>query len=702
MSIIDLIKNKNIKELKNKLLEDPNININIRDNNYNYFIYYVLLYNQEDILDLILKKHIRLDILDSDGRNILYVPIKFSYNSVLEKLLNYDSSNIGISILDIKDKIGLTALHYSIIFNNYDAFKLLLKNNADILMTNNQELNAFHIAIQYNRMNFFIDLLNNVVDLNFYTIDTENLIQFCIVNDSYDFIQYILKKKININTQESLNGLTALHQIITKNNKGVTIMLLTFGAKVDIADFYGNTSLHYAVTENNLEIIRIIMKYEINYNLTNIDGDTPLHLYLLQSNQDSDIVRKLILHTDLNIQNNQGITCLKRLIDVFIFDEYRDILREKELNFYIGDISESLKDEHIFNVAVDSYYNSLIKNNLNLVEDWEKWCSKSVIDKLKTLKINKTDPKDICKEKIREVIRKEKRTLPKYNNMNLVLDNGIFMNNCYYTGIPLDILSGLLYLFNTFKKRIGLVLDYPLTVNNELENYYRKIGIDFPFKMEFSNCEILWSFQKIFYPSYFDYELQKKLKDDNINFIVIPIGIELQNGSHANILIIDKKGKTVERFEPNGANYPLGLNYNPTLLDSLLENKFVDYNLVLIKPQNFLPTIGFQILENLEESKCKRLGDPNGFCGVWCTWWAYHRIKNPNISNKELAVSLIQIIKMENKSFKNLIRNFSYYIVEVRDNLLKKFHVDINDWMVNNMKDDTINLLEKEILNNII
>ena len=57
---------------------------------------------------------------------------------------------------------------------------------------------------------------------------------------------------------------------------------------------------------------------------------------------------------------------------------------------------------------------------------------------------------------------------------------------------------------------------------------------------------------------------------------------------------------------------------------------------------------------------------------------------------------------MENKSFKNLIRNFSYYIVEVRDNLLKKFHVDINDWMVGNMKDDTINLLEKEILNNII
>ena len=53
------------------------------------------------------------------------------------------------------------------------------------------------------------------------------------------------------------------------------------------------------------------------------------------------------------------------------------------------------------------------------------------------------------------------------------------------------------------------------------------------------------------------------------------------------------------------------------------------------------------------------------------------------------------------KSFKNLIRGFSYYIVEVRDNILKKFNVDINDWMVNNIEIETINLIEKEILKNV-
>ena len=92
------------------------------------------------------------------------------------------------------------------------------------------------------------------------------------------------------------------------------------------------------------------------------------------------------------------------------------------------------------------------------------------------------------------------------------------------------------------------------------------------FKLDFSNIEIIWSYQKIFFPSYFDEEVIVKMKE--YQYIVIPIGIETSIGSHANILFWDIKRKTVERFEPNGSNFPIGLNYNPELLDQLFENKF--------------------------------------------------------------------------------------------------------------------------------
>ena len=52
---------------------------------------------------------------------------------------------------------------------------------------------------------------------------------------------------------------------------------------------------------------------------------------------------------------------------------------------------------------------------------------------------------------------------------------------------------------------------------------------------------------------------------------------------------------------------------------------------------------------------------------------------------------------MENKSFKNLIRNFSSYVTDLRDSVLKKFNIDINDWMVSSVEPVIINNLEKEI-----
>ena len=46
--------------------------------------------------------------------------------------------------------------------------------------------------------------------------------------------------------------------------------------------------------------------------------------------------------------------------------------------------------------------------------------------------------------------------------------------------------------------------------------------------------------------------------------------------------------------------------------------KEYDKDIVYYSPKKFLPTVGFQILENMETEKCKKIGDPNGFCAVWC------------------------------------------------------------------------------------
>jgi ankyrin repeat protein len=696
--IFNLIKLKDFKKIKDAIEKDDTLNLNISDEQNNYFIQYILMYNQIDILKIALEKDIRLDILDIDGRTILHIPIKYNFTECLSLLLEYNKLLIGISIIDIKDKLGLTALHYCVILNNIDCFNLLIKSNADPLIRDNNGNNVVHLSMQYNRKEMTILLINNF-KLDFLSSNHETILQLALSYNNLDIINLILQKKINYNNQEKEYGLGAIHQSIIINNLAVTDKIIKNGGDINLQDYYGNTALMYAINEKLIDHIKLFINYShLNYNLTNLNGETALHLFFKNYNNLSDyhtIISKIIKNTDLNIQDNNGNTCLYYIVKANLLKSFSEIIEHKDLNIFIKDnnnisIYDFIKNKNDeLNIIINSFYNYLQENKDKLIIDWEILCSK-----------NKSEEKK-CKNKIKELIVKENRSIPKVQDYKLILDHGIFINTCFYTGAPLDILFGLLFLYDTFKnKELNLIIDYPLTKNKELEDYYKSLGINYNYKLDFCNFEINWSYQTLIIPTYFDHEIKNKIKTSN--YIIIPIGIETSFGAHANILFYDVKKSLIERFEPNGANFPKGFNYNPTLLDNLLEIKFkkLNNNIKYVKPNEYLPIIGFQILENINDDRCKRIGDPNGFCGVWCIWWIYHKMKNENIESSILAEKLIKEIKFKNLNFKTLIRNFSKNITDIRDQYLNKFDVDINDFINENYDSNILNKLEKKILSN--
>jgi ankyrin repeat protein len=718
--IFNLIKNKKFEEIYNLIKNKKIKEFDIKDNNYNYFIQYIINYNQIEIVKLILKMkeseniNFRIDIIDSDGRSILYNCIKFDYKELINLLIEYNKANIGISIIDMKDRLGLTALHYSVIFNNFEAFTTLLKNKSNPYLITNDGSNVFILALMYKRNNFINYLIDNNYNLNFLTSNGDTLLQIAINYQNIEIINKLLNTNINFNNINFDLGLNVLHQSIIFDNIDLFKKLLMKNIDINMTDFYGNTPLHYIMIDKRVNFLEPFFKFEnIKFNISNINGDIPLHILLdsdIVDDINQSIVNKIILESDLNIQNNQGITCLMVIITKKLLNKFNSLLVLKPLNFFIEDnnFNQIKLTDDILDILVDSYFNQIKIRKEELLEDWEKYCSEDLFEKLKKIIVDKSGAKNsetLCKNKIKDVIIKDKRSLPYVQNINLNLDNGIFLNNCFYTGSPLDILFGLYLLYQDFKsKGLNIILDYPLTINSPLENYYKKTGLDYPYKMDFSNIEIIWTYQKIFFPSYFDDEILKIMK--SAKYICVPIGIETSVGSHANILFWDIKNKTVERFEPNGSHYPIGLNYNPILLDNLIENKFkqFDENISYYPPYKFLPSIGFQILENLETPKCKKIGDPNGFCGVWCTWWVYQRmlnIDNNKLSIETISEELIKWIKFDNQSFKSIIRNFSKKITQNRDIYLKKINIDINDWIVGNYTQDKLNKLEKDIFANI-
>ena len=739
VNLFTYIKDKKFDLLFDTIKTNDTLCLDTTDETNIYLIQYLVMYNYIEIVEYILQNRtIRLDILDTDGRTLLYIPIKYNYIEMLKLILKYDKKNIGISIIDVADIMGYTGLHYTIILNNIKAFNILYHMNVSMDIVDKKQNNIYMVCLQYKRSELLIYILDNEVKKNnninhFTNINGESVLMSAISYDDIKVVQYILNNKDFarqiINIQEYDYGLTALHQAIVLGHDTIVSKMIDLGANVNLSDFLGNTSYHYAVIEKNYSILNYLLNIaDASLTFINMNGETPLHLLLADDIINENIVDpskyqfdinpillKLLQHTDINVMNNDGNTPMHIIVikKLWQLPEVKKILLTKNINIFITNKDNmSVMDlvhsdiEEFTNMVIDSYYNMIKQNKNTIVEKWEMYCANdNLTDLLKILNRHNTGKNSmtICKEHIKKQIDDKIKSIPSMNDIVLNIDSGIYMENCFYTGSTIDILFGLYYLYKN-TGNVQLILEYPLTHNKEIESYYMKIGLNYVFKMEFSNIEIVWSFMKLIYITNFDFIIVNKINNiHNSRYVVIPLGIEVATGSHANIIIIDVTEKIIERFEPNGRNPPRGFFYNPDMLDHLLENKFnnilPDYT--YIKPSTYLPTIGFQILESIENDRCKNIGDPNGFCAVWCIWWAEMKVTNM-IDSKILAEKLINKIKLSNMSFKKLIRNYSHKIVTIRDDFLKRYNLTINDWMNGTYVDNIHDTIENDILNNII
>ena len=148
INLFNLIKNNKIKELTDILHNlDPSIDLNLRDEYNEYLLSYAILYNNLNLIKLFLDKGTNIDITDSDGRCILYTCIKYGYDDITKFIIEFNQNNIGINILDIKDKNNKIALHYAILKKNIKILEILLEAGSNPNSFDNTGYNALHQSL---------------------------------------------------------------------------------------------------------------------------------------------------------------------------------------------------------------------------------------------------------------------------------------------------------------------------------------------------------------------------------------------------------------------------------------------------------------------------------------------------------------------------------------------------------------------------
>lgn len=694
--LFEYISKQDWSNIKKLIEESKDIDLNIRDDSSNYLIQFIVIYNKYDLIDLFVDRKCKIDIIDNEGKTLIYYGIKYNYYKLVEKLLTI--KYIGFPIIDLKDKNKFYPIHYAIMNNNKKILELILEKGGDI---NQKDGNGntplmTSIKLKYNKISKFL-IENPKININITNNIGETALHFACNYEQEPIVELLLNNKdINVNIQDTQSKYTSLMYAVSLNNFIISQMLINHpNINFLIQDTVGNTAYHHGINENvSDDLIKILdekleekKENEHIYNLTNINGNTILHL-LLEKNIQINL-KKYIDNTNLNIQNYNGNT-IWHLLGKRWFN-YISELENKKNNVFIKNKKNEIaydkyKDSDKFiDMLVKSYYNYLKLRKKEWKNDWEVICQNNDLLKKIDFKDNTTEKN--CYEKIKKYINENNVSVP-YKKMRycVLFDNNPLTDFITYTGTSLDILSGMLFLKQF--DNVYTSLNKKFIINDTLTEYYKVLGIIKEIKGEYFNFEITWLYQKIFYPSNFDTIIQS-FKDSNKRFFIIPLGIHQDNGAHANILLYDSKLNEIERFEPSGGEYPFEFNYNPDLLDFYLENYFVEKfkDCKYYKPRSYEMNIGFQTMEVVDINK--KIGDPGGFCGAWSLWWVYMRIKNENIERKKLFIQLVKSIRRNNMSFKTVIRSFSKLITDLRDGLLKKVSLDINKWLNDDFDYDT-------------
>lgn len=713
IKLFEFVQKNDTKQFIDLLLsvaKDEMFDINIRNKSDKYFLSYAILANNIEIVNLLIKFNARLDI-ENDRNSILTIPIHYDNNEMIEVLLKGDSNSFGPSLVDYRDRTNKIPLHHAIEKKNIEAIKILLKYKSNPNIFDKDGSNALFFAVRSKSLEICKLILPGIYNINSKNMSGENVLHLACNLQLYEISKFLIENGIDINVYNIDNEMTPLHFAITTNNKKLLNLLIENGANINAQNVNGNTVLHNALSQKKYEIVDLIFKNKdltnnTIFNLWNIEGDIPLMIFLKNNIElnDSNIIEYfelLVEHSNLNIQDRYGYSPLYYIIKNYDWKQYIYLLNKKKLDIFVKnkkgeiiiDIVQKQDYDDFINLLVDSYLYNLTSQKKIWTEEWDIICGKNfdaLTENEKSKLVVSSEEKFVqkcktsIKDKIINIIEKKNRecnekTFPMVKpNVCVNIVEGNDINLCTFTGNLIDILTGIIYLLKKHKNVCSLIA-----------------GGDRLLDRDFQNFEIEWEEGKLNIGKNFIQNFNRCVAKKR--FVIIPIGIQMDKGGHAGYLIFDSLKKEIERFETYGGGLSLhGAFYNSDLFDSNLESKFkeIDENIKYIRPRDYLPKIGFQSLDIINKNN-KKIGDPNGFCSLWAIWYVDMRLTYKEIERTKLVNILINSIKTQNISFKNMIRNYSAEMISIRDNLLMSANLNINDWTNHEYTDEQHDVLYK-------
>jgi ankyrin repeat protein len=225
--------------------------------NHATVLHYAISSDLKDQVTMLLQyPNIDLNIQDQEGNTPLHLAVQKGKIDFVEMLLKDPKINVNLKNDNLKDDTSQTPLEIAVDANNIELVKLLLKVKHDFDSLDGDS--PLHQAVTLGHTEIVELLLNAGLDGTQKTEWGGDSV-FHLAADQNDLktLQLLISKGLDLNMQNS-EGQTALFSSVFKKNKEILKALLEAGADITLVDEEGMTVLDYAREKNLPDIIALL------------------------------------------------------------------------------------------------------------------------------------------------------------------------------------------------------------------------------------------------------------------------------------------------------------------------------------------------------------------------------------------------------------------------------------------------------------
>ena len=325
--------------LSKKLLEKHNFDVNMGNNEGFTGLHYSAMNGNYESVTYFVGMGTDIHLKTNDATNCLHIAAWHGHLSLCKKLLEKHKFDVNMG-----NKMGLTALHYSAISGRYELVTYFFGMGADIHLKTNGGRNCLHIAAQSGNLNLckrLIDKYNFDVNIG----DNKGLtaLHYSAMNGSYESVKFFVGTGIDIHVKAD-DGTNCLHiaaeggylnccqklivkhdfDVNTSNNKGMAALhfsaisgwyeLVTYfvgmGTDIHLKTNDAKNSLHIAAWHGHLNLCKkLLEKHNFDVNMTNNQGMAALHFSAVSGWY--ELVKYFVgMGTDIHLKTNDGKNCL--------------------------------------------------------------------------------------------------------------------------------------------------------------------------------------------------------------------------------------------------------------------------------------------------------------------------------------------------------------------------------------------------------